>query len=585
VSKMELKQIIEDNFPSLLRCMDPSLDLLARLRSVPFVKDRVSLVNQQLTDDHKINTLLNVLCEVPDEIQESVMNGVVSALRSSNQKHVANIFRRESDEVPMSDAHYDKLTDNIDQLCLFADPENGLLDKLVSTKVISLTDAKYIRAMTGHNEKARKLIEILIRKSDDAFDGFINALNQTRQSHVTNMLTGEGNSRPLKDEYRIRLLTSKRDFLVKMIDSKSSGLITALMSKGVFSDYDEQRVTGVQPDTDYGRNEVTLDLIARKSQSDFFHFISALNDTEQTHVVVSLIGANVVAKIKTVYESETDGSYIPEVDAELLDYMREMFQRNGDVVRRLNELLSYNGVSVTDVSDGCIEITFTCENIESLSTFRDIYNSRTLEQLLNTAFCFQFAKKDLKVLEVVISAEQFEQCADMFARWLPITSEHREALLSSKERLVDKIRIHEDFLDKLSLCRRRRQAIERAATPEKQVKTLLDIVSRRPDSAFTQLISALKDTNQHEAAAIISADDSYKASELHETGSEDARNEVEHDLNNLLRLNQQAEAGCLDEGFWTVFKRICVFARYVAMSLQNQRERDFDSDQRKAFII
>ena len=332
----------------------------------------------------------------------------------------------------------------------------------------------------------------------------------------------------------VRLLTSKRDYLINMIDSKHSSLITALKRKGVFSTDDEQRITSVQPDTNNDRNEIILNLVARKSQSDFFSFISALNETGQTHVVVNLIGMNVVAKIKTDYESGAVGGYIPDVDAELLDYMREMFQNNDDVVRRVDEILSYNAVSVSHVSEGCIEVTFTCENVVSLHNFRDLYDSGKLEQMLNEAFCFQFADKGLKSLKLEISNEQFEQCAEMFTQWMPMTSEHHKALLSSEEWLVDKMRISDDLLDKLSMCSRRRQAIEQATTQEQQVKTLLEIVSRQPHSAFTQLVSALNDTDQHEVAAIISGDDrnatEIKATELLETRNEDVGTYNDHNL-------------------------------------------------------
>ena len=158
---------------------------------------------------------------------------------------------------------------------------------------------------------------------------------------------------------------------------------------------------------------------------------------------------------------------------------------------------------------------------------------------MNEAFCPQFADKGLESLKVEISDEQFGQCAEMFARWMPMTSQHREALLSSEKWLMDKITVSGDLLDKLSMCRRRRQAIESASTREQQVKTLIDIVSRQPDSAFTQLLNALNDTNQREAAAVIS-DDSRRATksedrELQETHTEDAWQNVEHNLQSLLR--------------------------------------------------
>ena len=511
---MALKQITEDNFSILLRCIDPSLDLLGKLRAVPFIKDRVSSIDRQLREDRKNNALLLELLKVPADIQESVMSGFISALRSSGQEHVANIFHRESDKVPMSDEHCRKLILNKGQLCQFIDTENGLLDELVSKEVISSNNEADIRGMAGHNEKARKLIEVLARKSDNAFDGFLSALNQTGQSHVTYILTGEGNSRPLKEEHRKRLLTTKRDYLVNTIDSKTCGLITALMGRGVFSNYDEQRVTGVHPDTHEDRNELILNLLARKSQSDYFNFISALHETGQTHVVLSLIGADVVAKIKTVYESGTHGGHIPDVDAELLEHMRATFQSNGAVVERLNELLSDNGVSVYRVREGCIEVTFACQSIASLLFLRHFNDTGKLEQTLNESFCPEFASKGLVSLQVVISNEQFEQCREMFTHWIPMHSEHREALLSSEEWLMGKMAVSDDLLDKLSLCGRRRHSIEQeTATREQQVKMLLDIIIRRPDSAFAELVSALNATNQHEAASVISGESKKTATE------------------------------------------------------------------------
>jgi len=573
---MTLKQKIEEN-SVLLRCMDPSRELLFSLRSVPVVKDRVSAIKQQSTVDDKNDALIDCLLEAPADIQESVIDEFISALRSSGQEHVANIFRRESDKVPMSDEHYDTLTAKQGQLCQFIDPENGLLDELVGTGVISSANKNDIRSMPGYNEKVRKLIEVMSRKSDDAFDDFIKALNQTGQSHVTYMLTGEGNSRPLTDEYRKRLLSSPRVDLVKTMESKTSGLITALMDKGVFSTDDQQRVTGVQPDTTDDRNEIIMDLIARKSQSDFWKFIAALNDTNQTHVVVKLVGANVIAKIKTVYESGTDVEHIHGVDAELLQYMREVFQSNGDVMKRLSELLSSNGVTVTNVGEGCIEVTFACVSVESVHNFRELNDNGKLEQMLNETFCFQYAKRGLKSLKVAISDEQFDQCAAMFARWIPMTSEHRNALLSSEESLVDNMTVSDDLLDKLSLCPRRRQAIERAETHKQQVKTLIDIVSRQPDSAFAQLINVLKDTNQHEAEAVITGDSrsamkSKGNDEVQEAYTQNAWISIDRDLEYLLNLIIKAELGYMDETFRPVFYRICVASRGVAMSLHNLRE-------------
>jgi len=168
-------------------------------------------------------------------------------------------------------------------------------------------------------------------------------------------------------------------------------------------------------------------------------------------------------------------------------------------------MLSNNGVVVADIREGCIQLTFTCESLESLKRFQGLYRSGELDNLLSEAFCLQFADQGLKSLEVEISDQEFENCATIFDHWVSMTSWHRDALKSSAELLVDKLTVSADLLDELSLCGRRRRAIETAATREEQVKTLLDIVSRLPDSAFTQLLAALFRTGQHEVAKCILA--------------------------------------------------------------------------------
>jgi len=120
---------------------------------------------------------------------------------------------------------------------------------------------------------------------------------------------------------------------------------------------------------------------------------------------VTLIGADVVAKIKTVYDSGVDVRHILDEDAELVQYVREMFRTNGDVVKRLNECLSRNNVSVSDVREGCLEVTFTCENVESFRNFRGLYCSGELEHILCKAFCFKFGNKGLKSVKLTITMQ------------------------------------------------------------------------------------------------------------------------------------------------------------------------------------
>ena len=603
---MALRQIVEDNNCSLLRCLDPSLDLLGKLRSVTFVKDRISAIKKQTSFDEKNDALLTSLLEVPDDLQQLVLNEVAEALRSCGQGHVANIFRRESHEIPMSDEHYRLLSKNrvrmcqllelrdglldslvrddvftethrrsvltkssvdlmaqetlnillrrsdsdfdkfvgalnendqshvtylltgvgrapisdehcallrrkMEQLCKFLDPENGLLVRLYSAGIIGSFDCGRVRSVSaGYNEMARKLLQILRRKSDDAFDALKEALNNTGQSHVIHILTGEGNSEPVNDEFR-KKLTENRTYLVKTIDSKCSGLVSALISKGVFSEDDQQRVMSRKEDTDADRSEVIMDLVARKSQSAFDGFIEALVETGQKHVAVEFIGEEVVANILVNRNRNLPQDDANQLELELREYIQTTLAQNGINAGRLNQVLQENGLSITRVNSGSIVMVFRCRNLESLDNLERLCACGILDELLTQAFCPEFLDRGVESLIIEVPSDEFRRFRNVFTELRLMTEEHREALLSSADWLVDKIDVSSNLLDRLSLCGRRRQAIERAATRERQVKTLLDILSRQPDSAYTQLLAALDHTQQHDTMRKISESENVAA--------------------------------------------------------------------------
>jgi len=131
---MALGQIIDDNYSTLLSCLAPTNELLGRLRSISSAKDRIPFIKQQETRTRR---------DVPRDRQDSVTNGFIAALKACGQEHVANIFRRESDKVPMSDEHRKMLIKQNAELCKFLDPENGLLNKLASLETVAKLTISY----------------------------------------------------------------------------------------------------------------------------------------------------------------------------------------------------------------------------------------------------------------------------------------------------------------------------------------------------------------------------------------------------------------------------------------------------------
>jgi len=497
---MALEQIIVSNFSTLMGCMDPSNLLLGRLRSVASVRDQIPFIKQQATLDDKNDALLTALLREPYDLQESVMNELIAALRSSGQEHVANIFRRESYHVPMSDEHSKMLIKQTRKLCKILDPENGLLNELLSLEVISLVDNDIIRSKVGFDAMARQLICTILRKSDDAFQTLTDSLIKTGQSHVVYVLTGEGDSPALRED-DLTKLTERRDYLVCSITPDD--LMPVLISKSVFSSCDKERIEG-RVTTDE-KAEMMLDLIARKSQAAYDQFVETLGlpACHHEHVREWLLGPEVAATADVIVEE-------PGIDVHDLErVLREDMLRLAQDETELKTEMARNGISVSEVLEGSVIVKFRCKDYAALIELQKLHRSKKLDHLFTDAFRPKFADKGLKFLRIVISEEEFQRHFDLKL----VTDDHRNALKSLAEHCFDKVSVSDEFLDKLSLRRRCREVVKAQVPHAQQVKTLLDIVSRQPDSAFTRLLNALDDTQQTEAASYLR---SFEISEQHE---------------------------------------------------------------------
>jgi len=403
----------------------------------------------------------------------------------------------------MSDEHRKMLVKQTDELCKILDPENGLLNKLLSMEVISWVDHDIIRSKVGFDAMARELISTILRKSDDAFQTLTDCLIETGQSHVVYVLTGEGDNPPLSEDDR-RKLREKRDDLVCNI--LPYNLMSALISNGVFSSCDQERIEGQE--TYNGKAEIMLDLIARKSQAAYDQFVKTLGlpDCQHDHVGELLLGPEVAATADVIVEEP--GVDVQNLEGEIREDMLGL--RLAQDETELKAEMARNGISVSEVLEGSIIVKFRCGDYAALIALQKLHRSQKLDQWFTDAFHPKFADKGLKFLRIVISEEEFQRHFDLKL----VTDDHRNALKSLAEDSFDKVSVSDEFLDKLSLSRRCREVVKAQVTREQQVKTLLDIVSRQPDSAFTRLLNALDDTQQTEAASYLRSFEEDRVAEL-----------------------------------------------------------------------
>jgi len=356
----------------------------------------------------------------------------IAALRETNQPHVEFILTGNGSP-PMSSEHRRTLQTATNKLCDCLDPENGVLTRLLEADVLTSHDVQRCRRPTEDVWKVYELVEILVRKPDHAFDDLISAVNYTGQSHVTQVLTGNSDRVPLAEEIR-RQLTRSRSKLVKLIDSTWSGLVTELIERGVFSDYDRQRVMKGEK-SDYDRSEMILDLIAKKSQWAFEQFIAALENTNQGHVVVELIGCDLEARVLT---NQTVGE---EVEGTLRQLMHEVLVTETKQTET-GEALAANGVSIAAVNLGSIVIVFRCTDIESLDNLKELYRSETLDALLMRDFCPQFTERGLEWVRLRVEEKEFERCQNRFEELKPMSVKHRQALESAAELFNSEIQVY-----------------------------------------------------------------------------------------------------------------------------------------------
>ena len=242
------------------------------------------------------------------------------------------------------------------------------------------------------------------------------------------------------------------------------------------------------------KGEMIWDLISRKSQAAFDQFVEILRVNHHEHVAKWLMGPEVSATVEVSVEDP--GVDVQNLEGEIQENMPHTL---ADDETELKREFTRNGLSISEISQGSIVVKFTYENHAALMSLQKLFRSKKLDQLFTEAFHPKFADKGLKSLRVVIAEEEFQR---HFALKL-MTDDHRSALKSLAENSSDKVSVSADFLEKLSLCKQHRKVVMEQATREQQVKTLLDIISRQPDSAFTQLLNALNDTQQTDAASYL----------------------------------------------------------------------------------
>ena len=473
----------------LLRSVDPTEALFSDLATIEKLKNKVSEIRSVKIIKEAADKILSLPA---DKNYRSTICPFITVLRKNGHAHVASVFTKGSKDELLTDDTFELLHKKLDELCTYLDPDCGIIESLISEGVFDESDEERVLARNTEHRKAREIIKIISRRSKSSYRSFVSVLEKMDQEHILHILNENGS--PPISKIHLRLINKQREQIVKHIDSTHTFFVDKLVSLGVFTDIDSQRVEAKQ--TPLKRNRQILTILLRKSKRRFDKFLVALNRTEQGHLISLFQGIQINATLHLNLSDDTQAE-LEAVETLLRTTLgREIEDEESEISNELDDM----GIYAAGVEEGCIRIWFKFLTRETLEMMR----SDKLDRCFTERYCKMFSYKGLQSIHVVISEREFERCERIcITRQAPMKPEHQQALQFTRDRIEDKMTVTEDLLDELSLHDCRRDAILSQSSEKDEVKVLLDVMTCRPDCEFQQLLNALRNTQQDNAANFI----------------------------------------------------------------------------------
>ena len=464
----------------LLRSVDITEGLLADLATIEAFEIKVSNIRTAIDQEAKADMILSLPSE---NNYEQNIGPFLNVLRENGHAHVANVFITGSGEDLMTDDTYQLLSSNLDNLCNYLDPECSIISMLRSKDVLTESDEARVMVHKTANGQVDQILNILSHKSNCSYQQFIDSLKEKDQEHIVYILTEGREGHPPISKTDLQRIKDKRLDIVDNMDSVGTVLISSLVTSGVFTNIDMQRVESKNK-CQYKRNEQILNILVRKSRPHFERFIKALNETDQEHVA-SLFASTITGTVN-VGDQFAERSLEQAIRRDVADEDSEM-----------REHLGRMGIPDYHVSSGSIRIWFRLFTTETL----DLMQSGKLDSI----FTERYRDKSLESIRVDIPETEFEKCRKLIdERKELMKPEYKKALELAAERIADRITV-DKLLHALSLCKYRRDVILCQGSEEDKARVLLQVMARRPDCEFQILVNALRRTEQDYAANFITS--------------------------------------------------------------------------------
>lgn len=260
--------------------------LLDALRSLGVLSwSQIEVIESLPNDASRIDRMFDFVVCLP----LAGLRSFLIALFKTQQTHISNYIvsngvRPSADEKNwplVRSKKYSRLMPNYVHLIEVIDPNNGLLEEMLSVGCINFQHMRGIETRSTLMGKNEFLLRLLRKRSIGDFHSFIRCLEKTKQFQAASLSGARLTfaNRPL-NEKRIKRIKVNYAVLVELIDTRE--VLSFLVAEKCITRRQHEFIKNTSSATQ--SNQRLLDIILKGSESDYEKFIECLNWSEQRHV-------------------------------------------------------------------------------------------------------------------------------------------------------------------------------------------------------------------------------------------------------------------------------------------------------------
>ena len=176
---------LQTNYSKLINYLSCTDDIAAKL----FQEGNISSCQLEMIQNETNKTRKNEL--FLNAIQHSGGHGFGRFIQALQETQQSCILRLLQEGIDFSLDHVERIQKNYSFLVENLDPMSGLLDKMFESESLTEREIEEIKSKDGSYKKNQELLSLLMRKSNNSFQLFIEALVTTKQKNIAEKINLE----------------------------------------------------------------------------------------------------------------------------------------------------------------------------------------------------------------------------------------------------------------------------------------------------------------------------------------------------------------------------------------------------------